>query len=217
MNVVVRTIVNAVYHLWYNFKIEGIENIPQDRGVIIASNHRSFADPVIITIPCKRPVTYMARDTLFKNKFVGWCIKLLGAFPVKRDTASTELFRTTGEILSKNKNLVIFPEGTRQYKNKIGAGKSGVAMVAAKSGVDVLPCGVCFEGEKLRFRSKLTLRFGKLIKAEDLAITGTSSKELRRVRDIIMNAIKELVEGEQADSSANESADESADATENNS
>jgi cytidylate kinase len=92
---------------------------------------------------------------------------------------------------------VIFPEGTRQYENKVGSGKSGVAMIAAKSGADVLPCGIVFEGRKLRFRTKLTLRFGKIIKAEELGIEGTSSKELRRVKERIMNAVKELVEGEQ--------------------
>jgi 1-acyl-sn-glycerol-3-phosphate acyltransferase/cytidylate kinase len=195
MNIVVRTLVNAAFHIWFNFSIEGIEHIPQDRGIIIASNHRSFADPVVITIPCKRKLTYMARDTLFKNKIIAFFIRALGAFPVKRDAASTELFRTTDKILTSGKNLVIFPEGTRQYKNKVGAGKSGVAMVAAKSGADVIPCGICFEGEKLHFRTKLTVKFGPVIKAEDLAFEGTSSKELRRVRDIIMNSIKVLVEG----------------------
>jgi 1-acyl-sn-glycerol-3-phosphate acyltransferase len=196
LNAFVRTVVRGVYHIWYNFTIEGEENIPQDRPLIIASNHRSFADPVVITIPFRRPLTYMARDTLFKNKLFAAFIRFLGAFPVKRDSASTELFRTTEEILASGKNLVIFPEGTRQYKNKVGSGKSGVAMIAAKSGADVIPCGICFEGEKLHFRSKLTVRFGKVISAEELAIEGTSSKELRRVKEIIMNGIKLLVEGE---------------------
>jgi 1-acyl-sn-glycerol-3-phosphate acyltransferase len=201
MNPIVRGIVNAVYHIWYDFKIEGIENIPQDGGIVIASNHRSFADPVVITIPFKKPLKYMARDTLFKNKFFAWFIRMLGAFPVKRDTASTELFKTCDEYLKAGKNLVIFPEGTRQYKNKVGAGKAGVAMIAARSGADVLPCGIVFEGEKLHFRSKLTVRFGKPIKASEIQVEGNSSKEMRLVRDRIMNAIKNLVELVEGDSS----------------
>ncbi|MDR0947809.1 MAG: 1-acyl-sn-glycerol-3-phosphate acyltransferase [Ruminococcus sp.] len=192
----VRVACKIIYKIVYNFSIEGVENIPQDKPLIIASNHRSFADPVLITMPMVLPVAYMARDTLFHNKLAAWFITKLGAFPIKRDTASVELFRQTTELLTR-RHLVIFPEGTRQYENKVGSGKSGVAMIAAKSGADVLPCGIVFEGRKLRFRTKLTLRFGKIIKADELGIEGTSSKELRRVKERIMNAVKELVEGEQ--------------------
>jgi 1-acyl-sn-glycerol-3-phosphate acyltransferase len=195
VNPIVCGIVRAVFHLWFNFSIEGTENIPKEGGIVIASNHRSFADVVAITIPMKPPLKYMARDTLFKNKIVSLFIRILGAFPVKRDTASTELFKTCDEILRAGKNLVIFPEGTRQYKNKVGAGKAGVAMIAARSGADVLPCGIIFEGEKLHFRSKFTIKFGPIIKADEISVDGTSSKEMRKVRDRIMNAIRELVEG----------------------
>ncbi|MDR0991685.1 MAG: 1-acyl-sn-glycerol-3-phosphate acyltransferase [Ruminococcus sp.] len=190
----VRVAVLAAYKLAFDFHIEGAENIPQDKPLIIASNHRSFADPVIITIPMKQPLSYMARDTLFHNKLISWFITKLGAFPIKRDTAPAALFEQTTELLKK-RSLVIFPEGTRQYENKVGAGKSGVAMIAAKSGADVLPCGIVFEGKKLRFRSKLTLRFGEVIKYDELKIEGTSSKELKKVKNLIMNAIKRLVEG----------------------
>jgi cytidylate kinase len=190
----VRVGVNLVYSLVYDFHIEGVENIPQDKPLIIASNHRSFADPVIITIPMKQPLSYMARDTLFRHKLISWFITKLGAFPIKRDTAPAALFEQTTELLKK-RSLVIFPEGTRQYENKVGSGKSGVAMIAAKSGADVLPCGIVFEGRKLKFRSKLTIRFGEVIKYDDLKIEGTSSKELKKVKSLIMNAIKRLVEG----------------------
>jgi cytidylate kinase len=190
----VRVACKAVYKIFYDFHIEGVENITQDKPLIIASNHRSFADPVIITMPMTLPVSYMARDTLFKNKLISWFITKLGAFPIKRDTAPAALFEQTTKLL-ETRNLVIFPEGTRQYENKVGAGKSGVAMIAAKSGADVLPCGIVFEGRKLRFRSKLTIRFGEIIKYEDLKIEGTSSKELKKVKTLIMNSIKRLVEG----------------------
>jgi cytidylate kinase len=190
----VRVAVSAVYKIFYDFHIEGAENITQDKPLIIASNHRSFADPVIITIPMTLPLSYMARDTLFHNKLIGWFITKLGAFPIKRDTAPAALFEQTTKLL-ETRNLVIFPEGTRQYENKVGPGKSGVAMIAAKSGADVLPCGIVFEGRKLRFRSKLTIRFGEIIKYDELKIEGTSSKELKKVKTLIMNAIKRLVEG----------------------
>jgi len=195
MNAFVRYVVWGVYKLVYNFKIEGIENIPQDRPLVMASNHRSYADPVILTIPMKRPVTYMAKEELFKNKLFGWFITKLGAFPVRRGAGDMQVIEDSIGILNSGRNLVIFPEGTRSKDGKVGKGKTGVALIAAKSGADVIPCGIIFEGEKLKFRSKLTLRFGKVIPAEEIAVEDASPKSLKGVKKRIMSAITELVEG----------------------
>ena len=195
MNAFVRYVVWGVYKVVYNFKIEGIENIPQDRPLVMASNHRSYADPVILTIPMKRPVTYMAKEELFKNKLFGWFITKLGAFPVKRGSGDMQVIDDAVGILNSGRNLVIFPEGTRSKDGKVGKGKTGVALIAAKSGADVIPCGIVFEGEKLKFRSKLTLRFGKVIPAEEIAVEDASPKSLKGVKKRIMGAITELVEG----------------------
>ena len=195
MNAFVRYVTMGVYKLFYNFHIEGMENIPQDRALVMASNHRSYADPVILTMPMKRPVTYMAKEELFKNKLFGWFITKLGAFPVKRGTGDMQVIEDSVAILNSGRNLVIFPEGTRSKDGKVGKGKTGVALIAAKSGADVLPCGIIFEGEKLHFRSKLTLRFGKVIPAEEIAVEDASPKSLKEVKKRIMSAITELVEG----------------------
>ena len=191
----VRYPVKWLYKIFYDFHIEGIENIPQDRPVVLASNHRSYADPVILTMPMKLPVSYMAKEELFHNKLFGWFIRKLGAFPVTRGAGDMSVIDDSINILRSGRNLVIFPEGTRSKGGKVGKGKTGVAMIAAKSGVDVVPCGIVFEGEKLHFRSKLTLRFGKPIKAEELAVEGSSPRELKEVKKRIMCAITELVEG----------------------
>jgi len=195
MNAFVRYVTMGVYKLFYNFHIEGIENIPQDRALVMASNHRSYADPVILTMPMKKPVTYMAKEELFKNKLFGWFIRKLGAFPVKRGTGDMQVIDDAVDILESGRHLVIFPEGTRSKDGKVGKGKTGVALIAARSGADVLPCGIIFEGEKLHFRSKLTLRFGKVIPAEEIAVTDGSPKELKAAKLRIMGAITELVEG----------------------
>lgn len=195
MNAFVRYAVMGIYKLFYNFHIEGAENIPQDRALVMASNHRSYADPVILTMPMKKKVTYMAKEELFKNKLFGWFITKLGAFPVKRGAGDMQVIDDAVNILNSGRHLVIFPEGTRSKDGKVGKGKSGVALIAAKSGADVLPCGIVFEGEKLHFRSKLTLRFGKVIPASEITVTDGSPKELKAVKQRIMGAITELVEG----------------------
>lgn len=194
MNAFVRYVTMGVYKLFYNFHIEGTENIPQDRALVMASNHRSYADPVILTMPMKKPVTYMAKEELFKNKLFGWFITKLGAFPVKRGAGDLQVIDDAVGILESGRHLVIFPEGTRSKDGKVGKGKTGVALIAARSGADVLPCGIIFEGEKLHFRSKLTLRFGKVIPAEEIAVTEGSPRELKAAKLRIMSAISELVE-----------------------
>lgn len=195
MNAFVRYVTMGVYKLFYNFRIEGTENIPQDRALVMASNHRSYADPVILTMPMKKPVTYMAKEELFKNKLFGWFITKLGAFPVKRGAGDLQVIDDAVGILESGRHLVIFPEGTRSKDGKVGKGKTGVALIAARSGADVLPCGIIFEGEKLHFRSKLTLRFGKVIPAEEIAVTDGSPRELKAAKLRIMSAITELVAG----------------------
>ena len=192
-----------VYKLFYNFHVEGIENIPQDKPLVLASNHRSYADPVILTMPMKLPVSYMAKEELFKNKLFGWFITKLGAFPVKRGAGDMKVIDDAVGILDSGRHLVIFPEGTRSKDGKVGKGKTGVALIAARSGADVLPCGIIFEGEKLRFRSKLTLRFGKVIPASEIAVEDASPKALKPVKARIMDAIRELVEGPSGENQEN--------------
>ena len=195
MNAFVRYTVMGIYKLFYNFRIEGWENVPEKEGVIIASNHRSYADPVILTMPMKRPVTYMAKEELLHNKIFGAFIRFLGAFPVKRGAGDMQVIDDCVDILESGRNVVIFPEGTRSKENKVGRGKTGVALIAAKSGADVLPMGIVFEGPKLHFRSKVTLKIGKLIKSEELDIGDGSPKQLKLIKKRIMDSITELVEG----------------------
>ena len=200
MNAFVRYATIVAYKLFYNFKIEGKENIPENEPVIIASNHRSYADPVLLTMPMKKHVTYMAKEELFKNPVFGPFITFLGAFPVKRGAGDMKVIDDCVDRLKSGKNVVIFPEGTRSKENKVGKGKTGVAMIAARSGADVLPMGIVFEGEKLHFRSKLTLRIGKVIKAEEIAVAPDAApRDLKGVKKRIMDAITELVEGPSAE------------------
>ena len=196
MNAFVRGAVRLVYRMFYNIHFEGIENIPENEGVIIASNHRSYADPVLLTMYMKKPVRYMAKEELFKNKLFGAFIKMLGSFPVRRGKGDMQIIEDSVDIIKQGHNLVIFPEGTRAKENKVGKGKTGVAMIAAKAGADVLPVGICFDGPKLKFRCKLTVKIGKLIKAEELSVTGTTPKELKGVKRRIMDEITTLVEGQ---------------------
>ncbi len=192
----IRKILLLIYKITYNLSFEGLENIPKEGGYIFASNHRSYADPVLISIPVRPRFAYMAKEELFKqNIFFTALIKTMGAFPVVRGTGDMQVIETAVNKLKSGKNLVIFPEGTRSKDGKVGKGKTGVAMIAAMAGADVVPVGIVFEG-KLCFRKKVVVKFGKPISAENISVSAKpSSKELKSVKLTIMDSITNLVEG----------------------
>lgn len=186
-----RAVVGFGLGIVFSFKVEGRENIPVDRAVIVAPNHITWADPVFVSVPIRTPSAYMAKESLLENKLLAPLIKLFHAFPVKRDQSDRTALKTSVDYLNQGYNLTIFPEGTRSKDGKLGRGKSGVAFIASESGADVLPAGIVFEKRKGK-RTRLTIRYGKVIPNEKLTLSSLNAAELRRSRDVIMNEIGAL-------------------------
>ena len=194
MYTVLRNFIIFLFKIAFNLSFEGTENIPQDEPVIIACNHRTYADPIFLSLKAKRRCTYMAKEELFKNPVFALLIRTFGAFPVARGKGDTGVIDTAIEKLNSGKNLAIFPEGTRSKDGKVGKGKTGVALIAARAGMTVVPCGIAYDG-KLGFRKKVTVRYGKPISPEELKISNNPApNELKTLKLTIMNSITELVE-----------------------
>ena len=105
----------------------------------MAGNHISNLDPFILGICSWRRFSYVAKDSLFKNKFLAFLFYQVGAFPIRRETSD---FRAIREILRRLKNgcpVIVFPEGTRIQSKKIKRVQAGVGFIAIKSGVPVVP------------------------------------------------------------------------------
>lgn len=191
---ILRPFVALVFHLNYYMVIEGKENIPREGSYIYASNHRGYADPVMLSFPVRVPFSYMAKAELFnKNPFFTWLITTFGAFPVSRGKGDTFAIEESIRRLNSGYNLIIFPEGTRSKDGTVGKGKSGVALIAARAQVPVVPVGISFKG-KLKFRSKVIIRYGKPISPAELKINSAVPAELKVLKAKIMNSIIELVE-----------------------
>lgn len=196
MYFLLRKITLLVYKIVYNLHYEGLENVPREGGVIYASNHRSYHDPVLITLCVRKRFAYMAKEELFKNPFFGTLIRVMGAFPIKRGSGDMSAINGAIEKLHKGKNLVIFPEGTRSLDGKVGKGKTGVALIAAKAQVDVIPVAIIFEG-KMKFRTKVVVKYGKPICSSELAVSENPvPRELKNVKLKIMGRLTTLVEGD---------------------
>lgn len=195
---IAKALVRIAMTIAFNLHYEGRENIPKDTAVIYASNHRTNADPPLVGCVTPRKHAFMAKEELFKNKLFGGLIKLLGAFPVSRGKGDTGVIDTAVEALNSGKSLMIFPEGTRSKDGKVHKGHSGAALIAARSGKPIIPVGIVF-GEKLKFRTKVTVKYGKPINPADYCeiCDEPNPRQIVRLKNRYMSDIKNLVEGEQ--------------------
>jgi len=172
----------------YRLKIVGTENIP-DEPVIFCGNHRSFIDAPILKVTCKREVTFLAKQSLTKSKFLtflGWVFEVIY---VKRDSKDVSALKNTLSALKKGNSIALFPEGTRNGLEKGESVKDGAAFFAIKSGVKVIPVGI--SGVIKPFH-KLTVSYGKPLDFSQYK-DPKNKEELEIVTNKIMEEIKILV------------------------
>src|SRR5579859_1956986 len=156
-----RSVARFIYILKLNLRVIGRENVPKEGAFIIASNHLSWMDVPLVPSFIKRKVVYMAKEELFYGK-VGWIVRLLGAFPVKRGEADRQSLRAADTQLKAGKIFMIFPEGTRSKTRQLGKGHVGLGMIALRAGVPVVP--VAIWGSEYTFkklRPPVTISYGK--------------------------------------------------------
>lgn len=180
--------------LFYRMRYEGLEHVPADRGFILASNHRGYTDPIFIASKVTKIVHYMAKAELFRKvPLFGWLIRHLNAFPVERGAGDGSAMNAAGEVIRNGEVLGIFPEGTRSRDGKPLRPRSGVAMIAAKTGADVVPVAICY-GERLRFRTPVTVRYGRPISFAELEVDAEKPSTIRAGARKVMDAIETLLE-----------------------
>ena len=174
----------------FKMRYEGLENIPEGGGYILCSNHRSNFDPVFLVHKIPTNVCFMAKEELFKNKLLGGLISSLGAFPVARGKGDTTAIDTATEILQGSGVLMVFPEGTRSKTGHLQRGRSGASVLAARTNANILCCSIDFKpGEKLHFRSLVTLRFHPMISNEALGVDPAAPSTIRVGTKLIMDTI----------------------------
>lgn len=186
------------FKIMFSVRFEGRSNIPNGEAVIYASNHRTNADPPLIACRAKGKFAFMAKEELFRNKFFAWLIRSLGAFPVSRGKGDMTVLDTAIERLNSGRSLIIFPEGTRSKDGKVHRGHSGTAVIAAKSQKKIIPVGIVF-GEKLKFRTKVTIKYGEPIDPNEYIDqpSDPNPRQLVKLKNRYMADIKNLVEGKE--------------------
>lgn len=189
-----KSVCRPVFKLLYRYKIVNKESIPEDSGYLIACNHFSYSDPVLLGLAQRRRMFFMAKAELFRNKFFGNLIKALGAFPVERGAGDGKAIHTAEQFLQEGNLLAIFIEGGRSKTGELMRPRSGAALVALQTGIPIVPACITVIGNPKHLFSKRVIHFGTPMTAEELGLNEGNRRELRHASEKLMEKIKELRE-----------------------
>jgi len=191
--------------------VRGLENVPSTGGVILASNHLSFIDSVVIPVVVKRKVVFLAKSDYFTGPGVKGALSRawfegLGMLPVDRDDAKAALasLDVALEVLGRGEAFGLYPEGTRSRDGRLYRGRTGVAHLALTAGVPVVPVGLLGTpeiqpvGTTLPKLAKVSVTFGEPLHFHDRYAGVPLGRARREVTDEIMTAIQKLSGQEEA-------------------
>ncbi|HUR68464.1 MAG TPA: lysophospholipid acyltransferase family protein [Candidatus Thermoplasmatota archaeon] len=167
-------------------RANGVDNIPREGGFLLAGNHTSWWDPIVLQTTTPRPVNWLAKKEMMNNRFNKWFFfDKGGCIPVDRNAQNPEAFHAATQALRDGRIIGIFPEGTR-HVGTLGPAKTGVARLAMESGAPVVPVGILSDrfwgkGKKLPdLRHKVWLNVGK-----PMHLSGDARAETDRVMGAI--------------------------------
>jgi 1-acyl-sn-glycerol-3-phosphate acyltransferase len=200
-HIVIGPILLAIFRPW----VVGLEHVPKQGPVILASNHLSFIDSIFLPLVVDRPVVFLAKSEYFTGKGLkGWATRLFfqaaNQLPIDRSggKASEASLNTGLRVLGEGRILGIYPEGTRSPDGRLYRGRTGVARLALGSNSPVVPIGLIGSREVMpkgakfpKLRGHITVKFGPPLTFEKYADNDNPRVALRAMTDEIMFAIME--------------------------
>ncbi|MFJ8007834.1 lysophospholipid acyltransferase family protein [Streptomyces fagopyri] len=204
-HVLKHVLLGPLLRLVFRPRTEGLEHIPSSGAAIVAGNHLSFSDHFLLPAILKRRITFLAKAEYFtgpgiKGRLTAAFFRSAGQIPVDRSgkEAGQAAIREGLGVLSRGELLGIYPEGTRSHDGRLYKGKVGVAVMALRAGVPVVPCAMIgtFEaqppGQKIPNLHPVVIRFGEPLDFSRYAGMENEKVILRAVTDEIMYAVLTL-------------------------
>lgn len=190
-----QAVCRPIMKVFYRYKFINNNSIPHEGAYIIASNHMSFSDPVLLGLGQRRRLFFMAKQELFKNKFFAGLIRALGAFPVERGAGDGKAIKTGEDLIKEGNVMTIFIEGGRTKTGEFMRPRSGCALVVQQMQVPVIPACITITGNpKYRF-AKRVIHFGDPLTPQQLGLTPDGDRrQLKNATNMIMDEIKKMRE-----------------------
>jgi 1-acyl-sn-glycerol-3-phosphate acyltransferase len=181
--------------LFFRLRVFGRENVPDKGAFVLVGNHQSYLDPIFCGVPLKRHLYFLARDSLFANRFFGGLLSSVNVVPVRRGEADLSAMRKVIGKLKEGRGVCLFPEATRTIDGKIAPFKGGFGLLCRRGEAAVVPVVIdgafeCWPRFKKIFSpgGRIVVCYGKIITAEqvkemrDKELTRNLTDTLRRMQ-----------------------------------
>ena len=139
----VRWVLRQLGFAYFRLRLDGLEQIPATGPAILAGNHPSILDGILLLIVSPRPVRFLVAEELFFHPYLHWIFTGMGCIPVYRTkTHNGDALRAAVDALNRGEAIGIFPEGTTTDLGRMRAVKRGVGLLALRTGAPVVPVGI---------------------------------------------------------------------------
>jgi 1-acyl-sn-glycerol-3-phosphate acyltransferase len=172
--------------LFARIEVHGREHVPAAGPYIIVANHQSWKDPAVVSLALGIPVRWMAKVEVFDYPFVGFLMRGIGNFSVRRGESDRRAVQLALQVLERRLPLGVFPEGHRSEDHALLRGRPGISLLADRTDAVIIPCGIVgTPTARLRpiRRTEVVLNFGKPFRVADLP------DDVRRDRQATADAI----------------------------
>jgi 1-acyl-sn-glycerol-3-phosphate acyltransferase len=130
------------FTVWFSLRVRGRQNIPLRGPVLLIANHQSFLDPNLAGLSAPRHLAYLARKTLFKNRFFAALIHSVGAVPVDQEGVAKEGLKAILQQLQAGRAVLVFPEGERTRDGVMHELKPGILLLIKRAQAPIVPLGI---------------------------------------------------------------------------
>lgn len=203
--VLIKAVLRPIMRLMFRTRVEGAENVPGSGPVILAGNHLTFIDSMILPLVCDRQVFFIGKDEYvtgkgLKGRLMAWFFTGVGMIPVDRDggRGGVAALMTGRRVLEQGNVFGIYPEGTRSPDGRLYRGRTGIARLTLMTGAPVVPFAMIGtdklqpNGSGMPRSGKVTVRFGKPMEFSRYEGMDRDRYVLRAVTDSVMTEVMEL-------------------------
>ena len=185
-------LVKIFSRIYFKLEIQNVDRFEKMKtSCIVAPNHLSSWETLIVPAFSKRVMYMMAKEELFRNKFFGCILRNLKAYPVGRGRKDLTAVKTSISLLRKGQPICMFPEGTRSKTGELLKFKTGAVKIACSAKVPILPVGIISD---FKFRSKVKVIYGEPIYFDEYYDKSLTKEEAIEATEKVREAVKKLIE-----------------------